>query len=344
MLHRQLTVVATLVCLLLGHIGRAQLNPEFTLSIAGPCRQTIEGPPGSAYDDGTGGTDLFFDDWFRRMPNKRPGHTWDVALTTRNNPDNVWGVQAWAWGLAAEGVLEITDVTTFGTVGCHRGDGPTCRRGSVEECTVVTGPPYGVGGEENRGALSWILMSTFGVPHVEGPPEGVDLLAKLRVFGRFPEEEGQQVIGRLLFVEHLWAPCYPAEGRVLPLNIIFHRRHTVAETLGDPRLRIEHCEVRFVAANTSRFLRCDANDDGRLQVDDAVWLLGVLFRGLPPTACPAAADCNADGARDLSDALYALYYLFAGGPPPPAPFPGCGRILGLDPEACPLGSTRCGSS
>ena len=71
----------------------------------------------------------------------------------------------------------------------------------------------------------------------------------------------------------------------------------------------------------------DISQDGRLDLTDAVALLGFLFQGTPATlpcgdgtiADPAnltLLDDNADGGVNLSDAVYILVYLFSGGPPP----------------------------
>ena len=81
--------------------------------------------------------------------------------------------------------------------------------------------------------------------------------------------------------------------------------------------------VRRVADDA--FLRGDANDDGRVNLADAVWILSELFRAGPPTRCPRAADVDADGSLLLSDAVYLMRYRFLRGPVIPAPFPSCGR-------------------
>ena len=72
------------------------------------------------------------------------------------------------------------------------------------------------------------------------------------------------------------------------------------------------------------FLRCDSNDDRKMNIGDAVWILNELFYNGPPSACEEAADCNGDGAVQISDAIFCLSYQFSGGPAPPPPFPECG--------------------
>jgi len=83
----------------------------------------------------------------------------------------------------------------------------------------------------------------------------------------------------------------------------------------------------------------DCNSDGRLDISDAVCLLGFLFLGAPPSLpCGSGLpgddanlqllDHNADRKLDLSDPISLLGFLFLGGPPPSAgqhciAIPGC---------------------
>ncbi len=63
----------------------------------------------------------------------------------------------------------------------------------------------------------------------------------------------------------------------------------------------------------------DTNGDRRLDIGDAIYLLGYLFAGSDPPACSEPYDCadaNGDGKIDIGDAIYLLQYLFAGGPLP----------------------------
>lgn len=83
---------------------------------------------------------------------------------------------------------------------------------------------------------------------------------------------------------------------------------------------------------TLAFIRGDANDDGAVDVSDAVNVLSALFiPGTPPLVCADAGDVNDDGAADVSDAIYLLSHLFIpGSPPPPAPFPDDGPDPTID--------------
>lgn len=81
------------------------------------------------------------------------------------------------------------------------------------------------------------------------------------------------------------------------------------------------------------FLRGDANGDLQVHVADPLFFLNFLF-GLGVVDCPRAADSNDDGVLDLADAIYTFMYLFLGGPPPPAPFPQVGTDSTPDGLGC----------
>jgi len=82
------------------------------------------------------------------------------------------------------------------------------------------------------------------------------------------------------------------------------------------------------------FRRCDANQDGRVDIADGIRTLSWLFLGDAPLPCESAADCNGDGRVELSDALANFAFQLLGGNPPPAPFPDCGLGPAGSPLAC----------
>ncbi len=63
------------------------------------------------------------------------------------------------------------------------------------------------------------------------------------------------------------------------------------------------------------FVRGDINNDGRINISDAVDHLDSLFRGGTRRPCDDAADTNDDGRLDLSDAVVLLNRLFRGADP-----------------------------
>ncbi len=72
------------------------------------------------------------------------------------------------------------------------------------------------------------------------------------------------------------------------------------------------------------FKRGETNQDGTLNVGDAVYALLYIFLNGDDPACLDAADVNDDGRINVADAVYILQYLFLNGTQPPAPFTECG--------------------
>ena len=67
------------------------------------------------------------------------------------------------------------------------------------------------------------------------------------------------------------------------------------------------------------FVRGDCNDDGTVDISDAVFSPGSLFLGDGDPGCDDACDSNDDGARDISDAIETLGVLFLGNGEIPLP-------------------------
>lgn len=60
----------------------------------------------------------------------------------------------------------------------------------------------------------------------------------------------------------------------------------------------------------------DANNDGKINVGDAVYLISYIFRGGPAPAYLDCADPNNDGKINVGDAVFLVSYIFRGGPAP----------------------------
>jgi hypothetical protein len=91
------------------------------------------------------------------------------------------------------------------------------------------------------------------------------------------------------------------------------------------------------------FQRGDCNDDGNVDISDAVCILSWLFLGEDAPGCLAATNANGDVGTDLSDAVYLLTHLFLGGPAPVDPFPECGpgRLPTDEEMGCGTPPTNC---
>jgi hypothetical protein len=64
----------------------------------------------------------------------------------------------------------------------------------------------------------------------------------------------------------------------------------------------------------------DANDDGAVNVGDAVHLINHVFKGGPGPDPTCSGDANGDGMVNVGDAVYLINHVFKGGP---GPEPGC---------------------
>ena len=88
------------------------------------------------------------------------------------------------------------------------------------------------------------------------------------------------------------------------------------------------------AATEPVFLRGDANADGRLNLVDALSVLGFLFGREAPPACDKAADANDDGRLNVTDAVVLLRALIGEHEPLPAPGSDCGTDPTVDALTC----------
>ena len=87
--------------------------------------------------------------------------------------------------------------------------------------------------------------------------------------------------------------------------------------------RVDSCVVRSIEVACivppppeTAFLRSDCNDDGEVDISDALFILGWLFTDGTPPRCIAAANANGDEGVDISDPTYLLQFLFNAGTAP----------------------------
>jgi hypothetical protein len=155
--------------------------------------------------------------------------------------------------------------------------------------------------------------------------------------------------------ENLWQP----EGTNQPFTMVRLRVHHVTRiTVTDTILTIQPydetgtpIDINAAAAGTAStitktapavaFRRGDSNSDRQVNLADAVFTLGALFKGGPQPHCLDAADANDDESFDITDAVFTLNFLFQGGSPLPEPgFDGCGP----DPGGAGLNCTQYANS
>jgi hypothetical protein len=127
--------------------------------------------------------------------------------------------------------------------------------------------------------------------------------------------------------------------------------HRVVLTVSDPFGGESRAEIEISAGGREEelFRRGDANGDGRMDLSDAVFILGFLFIGGSAPGCMDAADVNDDQEVNIADAIFALSHLFTGGAAPPPPGArSCGSDETPDllppcrPDGTPCASARAG--
>jgi len=71
-------------------------------------------------------------------------------------------------------------------------------------------------------------------------------------------------------------------------------------------------------ARKIRTYKCgDANDDGKWNLQDIIYLVNYIFKGgASPVPTLLAGDANGDGKVNLQDIIYLVNYVFKGGPKP----------------------------
>ena len=104
-------------------------------------------------------------------------------------------------------------------------------------------------------------------------------------------------------------------------------RNTSGEEAWGPREYF--FDVRSGPAGAN-FYRGEINQDGSVNIADAVALLGYLFSGAAAPGCEDAADANDDGGVNVADAIALLGHLFSGTGELPAP---SALTCGPDPTA-----------
>ena len=82
------------------------------------------------------------------------------------------------------------------------------------------------------------------------------------------------------------------------------------------------------------FVRGHVDEDGAVNLSDAVQVFRYLFQGDTEPPCLDAADADDSGFLNLTDGIHILGFLFQGGPPPAGPYPACGPDASADDLGC----------
>jgi hypothetical protein len=67
---------------------------------------------------------------------------------------------------------------------------------------------------------------------------------------------------------------------------------------------------------TDNYIAGDANNDGRVNVGDVIYLINYIFKSWPSPQPPALGDSNCNYRTSLEDIVYLINFIFKNGPPP----------------------------
>lgn len=249
-------------------------------------------------------------------PSRVEGDPWSlvqleatVKLATSGLRAGEPGAQGWNLSLACD-ECSIVAATTEGTAAADVSAGGA--RDNGFEHTELTK------GEGNEGAVSLVILS-FNTPATLNPGESPHLLLRLALEGRVPPENLCGLC-KLRFVNGRQGSGQPVS------NIVTYRVQSLRPAQEDKT--IHFCAPTCPSGSPACGSRLpgDCNQDGRVDISDAVCIFGTLFLGSPKLfpcgdgsgshrANQALLSSNGDRLVDLSDGIYLLSYLFLGGPP-----------------------------
>jgi len=254
------------------------------------------------------------------------------------------GAQGWQMVFTASGcdaiILAVTatqtDVAPGSIEECERGPGGS---GGFDRSTVARG---------NKGALHAILLhlkngttldpGSINFSPSRGAEENPATTCRFLVEYTTPDTTGQSCDMTLQYVDGLFGSGQPLDNKAQ------QNGQALIPTLVEKTVRVIAGPVFQVPG--------DCNQDGALDIADAVCIVGALFRGNPPelpcgngsSTDPgniALLDWQPDGAVDVSDVVGMLDFLFRALEPHPLAVPGVETTGCVGIASCPDNSTGC---
>jgi hypothetical protein len=221
--------------------------------------------------------------------------TVDCTLTSSGLTGNA-GARGWQIAVAAEGA-RITGASLTGT------DAGALFTDGFESHRLATAAGL-------EGLVSGVVLSIE--EDVTLPAFGTSTIARLALEAEFPEE-GACREARLFYRDGLRGEGQPVT------NVVTYRNRSFQPSLVECALQL--------CGEPRNWTTFDCNDDGALNISDAICDLNFLFVGNVDPSCSDALDFNDDGDANISDAIASLNYLFSTGAPPPRG-EGCQRFEG----------------
>jgi len=243
--------------------------------------------------------------------------TWEVAIPTGTS----WNGEPAAPGSDAG---DGSDLRAFITDDDPAGGVPTASDVDGGPTSLIT-PPIAIAGQDARVQFDVWVASALGTPDALTVALSIDDGANWVPVTSIATTTGE------------WETRSFLIGSAVLLAESVRVRFSIRDAPNDSITEAGIDNVSVVRTDCGTpYERGDCNDDGSIDLGDAISSLGVLFGGGVAPPCNDSCDANDDGAIDIADAVWMLVALFGGGP---APQPGCG----VDPTADALDCASFGS-
>jgi len=254
------------------------------------------------------------------------------GLTDAEDPD-CRGVQGWSASVKTGDCFNIASATTAGTIaGLVIAGG--IRDFSSFEKTEVVDPANNAGQQGSTTAVVLSLTQPVIAPQTS---DSLILIIQGAIDASGLTEAGQSTDP--CSIEIVPPGVEGLRGAGEPVKTAA----TVAGETDNPRILNANITLSTGDAPPPEvsILRGDSNDDAKIDIADAVYIIAALFRDGPAISCPDAGDANDDGNLDSSDATFVIAYRFMNGPSP-APN-GCEVDATEDALTCDADTSGCGS-
>jgi hypothetical protein len=274
------------------------------------------------------------------LPGKTPALEVEVGVVLHSKAQAVEGPQGWSLSLASQGCVEVASVTTSGL--------------AVETLFDDDGNPSTpmTQARLDLGEASFRLAEKASGDYPKSSIPGATGVISAVVLDQTRKRAllGDSTSKVLKVTYRYTAPIAPGDAnpecRIAFLNGLKGQGQPVKNVItinGRSRSPLYHNLILRpigIEVLIGRFTRGNVNDDGRVDLSDAVWIVEALVPALggPSIACLDAGDVNGDERLELADAIFLIEYLFRSGRNPPSPFPGCGPGQDPSPARCPAGS------
>lgn len=199
---------------------------------------------------------------------------------------------------------------------CHPGPITQCLRDVMKNqhgfvCQTCHGSVTNVGETISSGRIPWLQEPACGALQCHGP--------------NYAEEPGRLFRQSRGHGGLFCSACHGSPHAILPSSVDRDNVQNVA--LQGYAGTLNKCEVchgytpsgagpHGLYASNCCVHAGDANDDGLVNIGDAVYVVSFIFRGGATPPCLQEADANADRSINVGDAVYLVNRLFRSGPAP----------------------------